>query len=125
MLKKVVVGLGVFFFAALVYAGVSNLGQSKGPTQYPIFQGYVYEEDTMNPVADCRVRAYNYTGTPVTYSDSLGHYVIYSTTRQAGTYCVDALKGTKKDHQSVYYNGSTPASQNFFISGLQTLCDTL
>src|SRR5512136_2224007 len=103
MWKKVVGGIGVFLFVVLVMAGVSGIRQSKGGMQYPIFQGYVYEEDSMNPIANCRVRAYNYSGIPVTYSDSLGHYVIYSTVRQAGTYCVDALKDTKKDHQSVYY----------------------
>ncbi len=96
----------------LVLVGVV-VSQGRRGTGYPIFQGNVYDNQT--PVSGCLVHLTSYPGDPYDYTDDEGHYVITSSTRQAGNYCLDAKKDSKSACHYSDYDGQNPTTLNFDI----------
>ncbi len=108
-------------FAVICLVGVgSSQGPPRGPTQYPIYQGTVYDNGT--PVSNCWVHLACYPGEPYAYTNANGYYVIYSTTRLAGDHCVEALKGIQKDAHYSYYNGSSVTNLDFNLTTNGPVC---
>ncbi len=70
----------------------------------------MFDEET--PVAGAKVSRWDYPGggnLEYAYTDSSGYYYISTF---AGTYCMEAVKGSKNDLQfPIYYNGGVGGKQ--------------